>query len=83
MLRKIALGLIAATSLTLAAAAPASAGGFHHHHGHWGHGWGHGYGYGVGFGGLYINTGVSDCLQQQWVQTRRGMRLRTVNVCAY
>jgi hypothetical protein len=80
MLRKIALGLIAATTLTLAAAAPASAGGFHHHHGHWGHGWGHGYG--VGFGGLYINTG-SDCLQQQWVQTRHGMRLRTVNVCAY
>ena len=82
MLRKIALGLIAATALTLAAAAPASAGGLHHHHGRWGHGWGHGYGYGVGFGGLYINTG-SDCLQQQWVQTRHGMRLRTVNVCAY
>ena len=81
MLRKITLGLIAAASLTLAAAAPASAGGFHH--GHWGHGWGHGYGYGLGFGGLYINTGVSDCLQQQWIQTRHGMRLRTVNVCAY
>jgi hypothetical protein len=81
MLRKITLGLIAAASLTLAAAAPASAGGFHH--GHWGHGWGSGYGYGLGFGGLYINTGVSDCLQQQWIQTRHGMRLRTVNVCAY
>ena len=81
MFRKIALGLIAATTLTLAAAAPASAGGFHHHHGHWGHGWGHGYG--LGFGGVYINTGVSDCYQQQWVETRRGMRLRTVNVCAY
>jgi hypothetical protein len=81
MFRKIALGLIAATTLTLAAAAPAAAGGFHH--GHWGHGWGHGYGYGLGFGGLYINTGVNDCLQQQWVETRRGMRLRTVNVCAY
>ena len=79
MLRKIALGLIAATTLTLAAAAPASAGGFHH--GHWG--WGHGYGYGLGFGGLYINTGLSDCYQQQWIQTRHGMRLRTVNVCAY
>jgi hypothetical protein len=79
MLRKFTLGLLAAASLTLAAAAPASAGGFHH--GHWG--WGHGYGYGLGYGGLYINTGVSDCLQQQWVQTRHGMRLRTVNVCAY
>ena len=82
MIRKIALGLIAATALTLAAAAPASAGGFHHHHGHWGHGWGYG-GYGLGFGGLYINTGISDCYQQQWVQTPRGMRLRTINVCAY
>ena len=81
MLRKITIGLIAAASLTLAAAAPASAGGFHHG-GHWGHGWGYG-GYGLGFGGLYINTGVNDCLQQQWVQTPRGMRLRTVNVCAY
>jgi hypothetical protein len=79
MFRKLALGLIAATSLTLAAAAPAAAGGFHH--GYWGHGWGHGYG--LGFGGLYVNTGFNDCYQQQWIQTRHGMRLRTVNVCAY
>ena len=42
-------------------------------------GWHHG----LGFGGLYVNTGVSDCYRQQWVQTRHGMRLRTVNVCAY
>jgi len=75
MLRKVTLGLIAAASLSIAAAAPASAHGFH---GGWGHGgWGH------GFGGLYINTGVSDCYQQQMVQTRHGLRLRTVNVCAY
>jgi hypothetical protein len=81
MLRKVALGLIAATALTLAAAAPAAAGPFHHHHNHWGHGWGHGF----GFGGVYLNTGYgyNDCIQQQWVETRRGMRLRTVNVCAY
>jgi hypothetical protein len=72
MFRKITLGLIAAASLSIAAAAPASAHGFHG-------GWGHGY----GFGGLYINTGVSDCYQQQMVQTRFGLRLRTVNVCAY
>jgi hypothetical protein len=83
MFRKIALGLIAATSLTLAAAAPASAGGFHHHH--WGHGWGYGWGpaIGVGFGGVYVDTGLNGCQQQRWVETRRGMRLRTVNVCAY
>jgi hypothetical protein len=78
MLRKIALGLIAAASLSVAAVAPASAHGFH---GGWG--WGHG-GWGYGFGsGLYINTGVSDCYQQRMVQTRHGLRLRTVNVCAY
>ena len=75
MLRKVTLGLIAAASLSFAAAAPASAHGMH---GGWGHGgWGHGF----GFGGLYINTGVSDCYQQQMVETRRGLRLRTVNVC--
>jgi hypothetical protein len=79
MLRKITLGLIAAASLSVAAVAPASAHGFH---GGWGHGgWGHGFGF--GFGGLYINTGVSNCYQQQMVQTRHGLRLRTVNVCAY
>jgi hypothetical protein len=76
MLRKIALGLIAAASLSVVAAAPASAHGFHG-------GWGFG-GWGYGFGpGLYINTGVSDCYQQRMVQTRHGLRLRTVNVCAY
>ena len=90
MLRKVTLGLIAAASLGVAALAPsaASAGGFgfHHHHlgyhhlGH--HGWGHGYG--VGFGpSLYINTGYNNCYQQRMVETRRGLRLRTVNVCAY
>ena len=80
MLRKVTLGLIAAASLGAAALAPtaASAGGFHH--GYWGHGYGLGYGFGPS---LYINTGVSNCLQQRWVETRRGMRLRTVNVCAY
>jgi hypothetical protein len=76
MLRKITLGLIAAASLSVAAVAPASAHGFH---GHWGHGWGGGY----GFGGIYVNTGVSDCYQQQMVQTRHGLRMRMVNVCAY
>jgi hypothetical protein len=76
MFRKLALGLIAAASLSVAAAAPASA---HSFHGGWGHGWHHG----IGFGGLYINTGVSNCYQQQWIQTRHGMRLRTVNVCGY
>ena len=38
---------------------------------------------GVGFGGVYVDTGLNGCLQQRMVETRRGMRLRTVNVCAY
>jgi len=76
MLRKVTLGLIAAASLSALALAPtaASAHGFHG-------GWGHGHGY--GFGGLYINSGISDCYRQQMVQTRYGLRLRTINVCAY
>jgi hypothetical protein len=77
MLRKFTLGLIAAASLGVVALAPgsASAHGFHH-------GWGYG-GLGYGGPGLYINTGISNCYQQRWVQTRHGMRLRTVNVCGY
>lgn len=85
MLRKITLGLIAAASLGAAALAPsaASAGGIHFGPG-WGHGYGYGHGIGVGIGpGLYINTGISNCYQQRMVQTRRGLRLRTVNVCHY
>jgi len=77
MFRKLALGLIAAGSLGVAALAPtaASAGGFHPHH-HWGHGWGYG-------GGIYLNTGISNCYQERLVQTRHGLRVRVVNVCAY
>ena len=83
MFRKMTLGLIAAASLTITAAAPASAGSFYHGHHHWGHGYGWGPAVGVGFGGVYVDTGLNGCLQQRLVETRRGMRLRTVNVCAY
>jgi Spy/CpxP family protein refolding chaperone len=79
MLRKVTLGLIAAASLGAAALAP-SAASAHGFHGGWHHGWSHG---GFGFGGIYVNTGVSDCFQQQYIQTRHGVRLRTVNVCGY
>jgi hypothetical protein len=81
MFRKVTLGLIAAASLGAAALAPGSASA-HGFHGGWG--WGHG-GFGHGFyrgPGLYINTVTDDCLQQRMVETRRGLRLRTVNVCA-
>ena len=79
MLRKVTFGLIAAASLGAAALAPGSASA-HGFHGGWGHHGGWGYGFGPG---IYVNTGVSDCYQQQMVQTRHGLRLRTVNVCAY
>lgn len=79
MLRKVTLGLIAAASIGAAALAP-SAASAHGFHGGWHHGWGYG---GFGIGGIYVNTGVSDCYQQQYVQTRHGVRLRTVNVCGY
>ena len=79
MLRKVILGLIAAASLGAAALAP-SAASAHGFHGGWHHGWGYG---GFGIGGIYVNTGVSDCYQQQYIQTRHGVRLRTVNVCGY
>lgn len=71
MFRKLALGLIAAGSLGAVALAPtaASAHGFH--------------GWGFGYGGLYVNTGVNNCYQERVVQTRHGMRVRVVNVCAY
>jgi Spy/CpxP family protein refolding chaperone len=80
MLRKVTLGLIAAASLGAAAVAP-SAASAHGFHGGWGHhGWGYG---GFGFGGIYVNTAFNDCYQRQTVQTRHGVRLRTVNVCVY
>ena len=74
MFRKLAIGLIAAGSLGAAALAPtaASAHGFHHY---LGPGW--------GFGGVYINTGINNCYQERVVQTRRGLRVRVVNVCGY
>ena len=74
MFRKLALGLIGAASLGVAALAPGSASA-HGLHPHWYPGW--------GFGGVYINTGINNCYQQRWVQTRHGLRLRVVNVCAY
>jgi hypothetical protein len=79
MFRKVTLGLIAAASLGAAALAPVSASA-HGFHGGWG--WGHG-GWGHGFYGstVYIGGVTDNCLQQRMVETRRGMRLRTVNVC--
>jgi hypothetical protein len=78
MTRKLALGLAAATALTIAALAPnaASAHGWHHH------GWHGGYGFGLGVGPVYVGGPVyDDCLRRQRIMTRHGYRWRTVNVC--
>jgi hypothetical protein len=82
MLRKLALGLVAAASLSAIALAPTAAsagggwgggwgGGFHHH-------WGHGFGIG------FVGGGVDDgCYVTKLVPTPFGYRMRTVNICAY
>ena len=84
MFRKIALGLIAAASLGAAALAPVSASAHGFGGGHWG-GWHGGFGHHGVWGGptLYVSGVNDDCLQQRMVETRRGLRLRTVNVCEY
>ena len=79
MLRKLTLGIAAATALTVAALAPtaASAHGWHHGHHH-----GYGFGYGFGVGPVYVGGPVyDDCLQRRRIMTRHGYRWRTVNVC--
>jgi hypothetical protein len=84
MLRKLTLALVAAASLSAVALAPSAAsakpwgggggggwgGGFHHHH------------FG-GFGIGYVGYGDSGCYVTRQVMTPYGLRLRTVNVCAY
>ena len=85
MLRKIALALVAAASLSAVALAPTAAsahwkggggfGGFHHHHHHFGPGFGIGY-IGGGYGG-------DGCFLTRRVLTPFGYRWRTVNVCGY
>jgi hypothetical protein len=79
MIRKLALGLAAAITLGVAALAPsaASAGGFHHHH----------YRHGLFFAPapIIVSTPVlgPGCFQKRLVQTRKGLRWRTVNACAF
>ena len=84
MLHKITLGLIAAASLGAAALAPVSASAHGFHGGGWG-GWHGGFGHHGFYRGsaFYVGGLNDDCLQQRIVETRRGPRLRTVNVCAF
>jgi hypothetical protein len=86
MLRKLTLGIVAATTLGAMALAPSAAsakpfgGG-----GGWGGGWGyhHHHHFGPGIG--YIGGGYGDdgCYVTRPVLTRFGYRMRTINVCGY
>ena len=85
MLRKIALGLVAAASLSAMALAPTAASahghGGGHGGGHHGHHFGH-FGHGHGFGVAYIDDGYDDgCYVVRPVPTPFGFRMRTINVC--
>jgi hypothetical protein len=77
MLRKLALGLVAAASLGAAALAPtaASAKPFGFGNG-WGGGWYHHHYLGLGYVGL-----GDACLVSRPVLTPFGYRMRLVNVC--
>jgi hypothetical protein len=81
MLRKLALALVAAASLSAVALAPSAAsakpwggggwgGGFHHHH------------FG-GFGIGYVGYGDDGCYVTRRVLTPFGYRMRVVNICGY
>lgn len=87
MLRKLALGLVAAGSLGIAAFAPTSAsayydgpyfgGGYGGHHGFGMHrGW-------YGWRDAQAHFRHHGCIQQRLVPTPWGPRYRTVNVCRY
>jgi hypothetical protein len=81
MLRKLALGLVAAASLSAVALAPSAASAHP-----WGGGWGwgggfhHFHGFRVGYigGPVYADSG---CYVTRSVPTPYGYRLRTFNVC--
>jgi hypothetical protein len=78
LIRKLTLGLLAAGSISAASLIPsaASAHGFH------GRGW-HGHHGFYGGPTFVVGGGYNDCLQRRVVETRRGPRVRLVNVCAY
>ena len=87
MIRKLALGLVAAATVGVAALAPTAASAFsvkvgvgpvwypHHHH--------HMYVAPPMFVAAPLLAPTPTCLERRLVQTRKGLRWRTVNVCAF
>lgn len=81
MLRKLALGFIAAGALGIAALAPTSASAFHDgKHFRNGH---HGFGMHRGWHGARAHFRHRGCIQHRLVKTPWGPRYRAVNVCRY
>ncbi len=82
MIRKLALGLAATLVIGTATLAPtaASAGGFwpHHHHHHHSR-------ILIAPAPIFVAPPMlpASCFQKRLVQTYKGLRWRTVNVCAY
>ena len=82
MFRKLALGLVAAASLSAAALAPTAASAKPFFGGGWGGGWGyHHHHIGLGLG--YVGVVDGGCYVTRLVETPFGLRYRTVNVCVY
>lgn len=78
MTRNTTLGLITAAAIGMSALLPSAASA------HGGHGWGwggHGHHGFFGFGPVFVAD--DGCLVRQVVDTRRGPRVRLVNVCGY
>jgi Spy/CpxP family protein refolding chaperone len=73
MTRVLTLGLLAAAALGMTALAPTAASA---------HGWGWGHHHHF-FGGPAFIVNDDGCLVRQLVETRRGPRVRLVNVCGY
>jgi hypothetical protein len=79
MLRKFAIGLFASAAIAAAALSPTSASA---HPLGWG--WGLGFGYhGYLAGPTVVMAAPETCTQRTPVQTRHGIRFRTVNVCTF
>ncbi len=80
MIRKLALGLVAAATISAAALTPtaASAHGIGGFHGGWGGGFHHHHFGGIGLGLVGVGGG---CWVSQPVLTPFGYRMRLVNVC--
>jgi hypothetical protein len=80
MTRVLTLGLVTVATLALSALVPSAASAHAFHGWGWHGGFGH-HGF-YGFGPTMIVQDDS-CLVRQVIDTRRGPRLRLVNVCGY